>query len=161
MAESEEYGVIKLKARKSGATTQAFKQAGKHTGMHDHGGDAPPSPSAASMLIAAAPLTALRDLLRARVEAGRSLGSESTEQRQYERFAILLANALDEARRADIWVEAAHLSESLRIPAATLSRWCRQHGDGVWARREARIWVIHFPSYIAWHKTQHSSRRAA
>ena len=74
---------------------------------------------------------------------------------------VQLARATEEARRADVWMTAAEVVDTHAVAPATLSRWCRQHGVGQWARRDGREWMIHIPSFRVWLSTQRESRSAA
>lgn len=62
-----------------------------------------------------------------------------------------LQQALDEARRRDVWLSPAEVATAARKGVSTVTKECRDHGPAVGAVRNGkRSWLIHWPRYEAW-----------
>jgi hypothetical protein len=111
-------------------------------------------------LLASAPLMALLDDLQRKVSADRRFGLNSPEHQAFVGFAESLANAIDEARRADTWLTIEELQVMTGRPSSTLSRWCREHGSS-WANCRGKIWHIYYPAFQTWLAGEQAPAQAA
>lgn len=123
-----------------------------------------PSGSAAlsSGLIAAAPIEALLTTFSAEIATVRRVLGDSPDVAKLERMRDALERALDEARRADVWLSPSQVAEISGKGLSTVTRDCREHGEAIGAVRNGkRGWHIHWPTYLAWMSAAQSDRRAA
>jgi hypothetical protein len=153
VSKSSDFGLVRVEPRSSRAKLPAIAPR-----VSNNAATSPLEPSA---LLAAAPLLVLLDALSYRVAAGRRFGIDSAEQRIFEAIAAELSKALEEARRADVWVSIAQLAERTNASPATLKRWCAKDGLGTWARMEGREWMVHYPGFQSWRQSLRRTRSAA
>lgn len=110
------------------------------------------SPANAS-LISATPIVQLLDTLRHDIERIRARTPNAPDLATLTQFRDDLGRALAEAHRTEVWVTPKRAHELTGCPISTITRWCKDEGDGKWAFKKAG-WRIHWPSFEAWLRTR-------
>jgi hypothetical protein len=102
-------------------------------------------------LVAAAPLEALLAALSRDITYIKNRLPGSGELAMLQRHRDELARALDEARRADVWLSPKEVAAHTHKGLSTVTKDCRELGEVVGAVPNGkRSWRIHWPTYEAW-----------
>jgi hypothetical protein len=100
-------------------------------------------------IIAAGPIVALLDSLRADLACFRRRSPECVQVGVLATACDDLAKAIDEARKADLYLTVDDLAQRIDRPRSTIARICRQHGQEAGATKVQGAWMIHFPKFMA------------
>jgi hypothetical protein len=113
-------------------------------------------------LVAAAPLEALLASLNEDLTFLKDRFPASSELVNLQRFRNDLVRALDEARRADVWLAPKEIAEQTGKGLSTVTKECRELQKLVGAVRNGkRGWRIHWPTYQSWMVGQQQQEKAA
>lgn len=104
-----------------------------------------------SSLVAAAPIEALLSALSRDISYIKDRLPGSGELTILTRHRDDLTRALDEARRADVWLSPKEVADHTGKGLSTVTKDCRDLEARVGAVRNGkRSWLIHWPTYDAW-----------
>lgn len=113
-------------------------------------------------LVAAAPLEALLATLNRDIAYIRDRLPGSGDLATLQRFRDELAQALDDARRADIWLTPKEVADHTGKGLSTVTKECREFGKTAGAvRNGTRSWLIRWPTYEAWMVATGRPKKAA
>lgn len=113
-------------------------------------------------LVAAAPIEALLATLTRDIAYIKDRLPGSGDLRTLQRHRDELARALDEARRADVWLSPKEVADHTGKGLSTVTKECRDFEEAAGAVRNGkRSWLIHWPTYQAWMVTAGREKKAA
>jgi hypothetical protein len=113
-------------------------------------------------LVAAAPIEALLATLTRDIAYIKDRLPGSGDLPTLQRHRDELARALDEARRADVWLSPKEVADHTGKGLSTVTKECRDFEEAAGAVRNGkRSWLIHWPTYQAWMVTAGREKKAA
>ncbi len=112
-------------------------------------------------LVAAAPIEVLLSALSRDISYIKDRLPGSGELPTLIRHRDDLARALDEARRADVWLPPKAVAAKTTKGLSTVTKECREFKEVAGAvPKGKRSWLIHWPTYNAWMLTRGAGKAA-